>query len=494
MLQMKELIKPGVLGFYNSCEAVQIYLIDKRENPQKYINVYTIFTFEEKEYIELDKEHMSDRKRIDDDFALCFDKHYFSLNQTFDIFTKLVNSEFEEDYIILKGSSLKLLSKQYISPEEENRLNNILKNNFFSGSYIYEFFEEDKSNFDYFKKDSEKQKKLVNKILEVLPLDFSLNDDRLGNYVFQIPITILNLNYHANDTFDGFYIDFEWNNKLDTIPECSITNTIKIEHNFLSNNIVDYDGGERQFIDTGLLDKLSNSLIWRRNPNLLIYSCFPRFIRRIHVSIGEKDKTDLIKEKPKNYVDIINSTITENQLNSQENKSSLLSTNKQKSSMEFLQELIKKYGQKEVFIIDPYLSYKELLSLFSPLNLANVKIKAMTSKKVLSNFSSGNKISMEEFMEINRNNIILHRNNFKHNMEFIITDYSEKLHDRFLIFPNSGQPNNKTYFIGTSLNTVEKNINLIQEVDNGNEILELFEKIWSKFDEPKYKIWPENQE
>ena len=494
MLQMKELIKPGVLGFYNSCEAVQIYLIDKRENPQKYINVYTIFTFEEKEYIELDKEHMSDRKRIDDDFALCFDKHYFSLNQTFDIFTKLVNSEFEEDYIILKGSSLKLLSKQYISPEEENRLNNILKNNFFSGSYIYEFFEEDKSNFDYFKKDSEKQKKLVNKILEVLPLDFSLNDDRLGNYVFQIPITILNLNYHANDTFDGFYIDFEWNNKLDTIPECSITNTIKIEHNFLSNNIVDYDGGERQFIDTGPLDKLTNSLIWRRNPNLLIYSCFPRFIRRIHVSIGEKDKTDLIKEKPKNYVDIINSTITENQLNSQENKSSLLSTNKQKSSMEFLQELIKKYGQKEVFIIDPYLSYKELLSLFSPLNLANVKIKAMTSKKVLSNFSSGNKISMEEFMEINRNNIILHRNNFKHNMEFIITDYSEKLHDRFLIFPNSGQPNNKTYFIGTSLNTVEKNINLIQEVDNGNEILELFEKIWSKFDEPKYKIWPENQE
>lgn len=494
MLQMKELIKPGVLGFYNSCEAVQIYLIDKRENPQKYINVYTIFTFEEKEYIELDKEHMSDRKRIDDDFALCFDKHYFSLNQTFDIFTKLVNSEFEEDYIILKGSSLKLLSKQYISPEEENRLNNILKNNFFSGSYIYEFFEEDKSNFDYFKKDSEKQKKLVNKILEVLPLDFSLNDDRLGNYVFQIPITILNLNYHANDTFDGFYIDFEWNNKLDTIPECSITNTIKIEHNFLSNNIVDYDGGERQFIDTGPLDKLSNSLIWRRNPNLLIYSCFPRFIRRIHVSIGEKDKTDLIKEKPKNYVDIINSTITENQLNSQENKSSLLSTNKQKSSMEFLQELIKKYGQKEVFIIDPYLSYKELLSLFSPLNIANVKIKAMTSKKVLSNFSSGNKISMEEFMEINRNNIILHRNNFKHNMEFIITDYSEKLHDRFLIFPNSGQPNNKTYFIGTSLNTVEKNINLIQEVDNGNEILELFEKIWSKFDEPKYKIWPENQE
>ena len=179
-------------------------------------------------------------------------------------------------------------------------------------------------------------------------------------------------------------------------------------------------------------------------------------------------------------------------MNSQENKSSLLSTNKQKSSMAFLQELIKKYGQKEVFIIDPYLSYKELLSLFSPLNLANVKIKAMTSKKVLSNFSSG----MEEFMEINRNNIILHRNNFKYNMEFIITDYSEKLHDRFLIFPNAGQSNSnlKAYSLGTSLNSIDKNIHIIQEATNGNKILELFEEIWSEFDEPEYKIWPENQQ
>lgn len=495
MLSMKELAKPGILGFYNSCEAVQIYLIDKREEYKKYINVYTIFTFEEKEHVELNSEHLSSRKRIDDDFVLCFDKHYFSLNQTFDIFTKLQKKEFEEDYIILKGSSLRLLSKQYISPDEENRLNNILKNNFFTGSYIFEFFEEDKSNFDYFKNDSEKYEKLVNRIQEVLPLDFSLNDDRLGNYVFQLPITILNLNYHANDNFDGIFIDFEWNKKLDAIPECIITNIIKIEHNFLSNNIVEYTGSETQFIETGPLDKLSNLLIWRKNPNLIVYSCCPRFIRRIYVTIGEENKTNLIKEKPKNYVDIINHTINKNQeLKSEENQTSLLSTNQKKSGMAFLQELIKNYGQKEVYIIDPYLSYKELLRLFNPLNLANVKIKAITSKDVLNNSNSGNKISLDEFIEFNRNNINLHKNNFKSNMEFIITDYSVKLHDRFLIFPKTGKSNSniKVYSLGTSLNSIDKNIHLIQEATNGNEILDLFKEIWSKFDEPEYKIWPKN--
>ena len=313
MLPIGELLNQGVLGFYKSCEAIQIYLIDNRENCEKYKNIYTIFTFEEKEFDKLHSEYLSERKRIDRNFTLGFCKHHFSLNQAIDIFNKLEKNEIEEDYIVLKGSSLKLLSKQYIPPDEENRLNNILKNNFFSGSYIYEFFEEDKSNFDYFKNNPDKYEKLVNRILEVLPLDFSLNDDRFGNYVFQLPITILNLNYHANDTFDGVYIDFEWNNKLDAIPECIITNTIKMEHNFLSNNIVDYECGETQFIDTGSLDKLSNSLIWRKNPNLLVYSCCPRFIRRIYVTIGEKDKTNLIKEKPKNYIDIINSTINKKQ-------------------------------------------------------------------------------------------------------------------------------------------------------------------------------------
>lgn len=495
MLTIKELIKPEVLGFYKSCEAVQIYLIDKRGNRKKNINVYTIFTFEEKEYVELDREHLSSRKRIDDDFVLCFDKHYFSLDKAIDIFSKLSKSEFEEDYIVLKGSSLRLLSKQYVPPGEKNRLNDILKNNFFSGSYIFEFFEEEKSNFDYFKNDAEKYEKLVNRIKEVLPLDFSLNDDRLGNYIFQLPIQIFNLNYHANDNFDGFYIDFEWNNQLNTIPKCTITNIIKIEDNFLSNNIVEYDGSETQFIDTGPLDKLSNSLIWRKNPNLLIYSHYPRFLRRIYVTIGGEDKANFIKEKPKNYLDIIYNTINKNhQLKLQENQTSLLSTNNHKRGMTFIQELIKNYGQKEVYIIDPYLSYIELLKLFNPINPGNVKIKAITSKKVLSNFNSSNKISLEEFIEINRYNINLHNNNFKINMEFIITDNNEKLHDRFLIFPKTGQTrdNIKVYSLGTSLNSIDKNIHLIQEVINVNEILELFKEIWSEFDEPKYKIWPKN--
>ena len=310
-----------------------------------------------------------------------------------------------------------------------------------------------------------------------------------------MPITIFNLNYHANDNFDGFYIDFEWNSQLNTIPECTITNIIRIEDNFLSNNIVEYDGNKTQFIDTGPLDKLSNSLIWRKNPNLLIYSHCPRFIRRVYVTIGEEDKTNLIKEKPKNYLDIIYNTINKNhQLNLQENQTSLLTTNNQKRGMKFLQGLIKNFGQKEVYIMDPYLSYIELLNLFNPINLGNAKIKAITSKKVLSNFNSSHKISWDEFIEINRNNINLHNNDLKFNMEFIITDNNKKLHDRFLIFPKPRQStsNIKVFSLGTSLNSIDKNINLIQEVINGNEILELFEEIWSEFQAPKYKIWSKN--
>ena len=181
-------------------------------------------------------------------------------------------------------------------------------------------------------------------------------------------------------------------------------------------------------------------------------------------------------------------------MKSQENQTSLLSTNKQKSGWGFLHELIQKYGQKETYIIDHYLSSDYLLKLFKPLTFTNVKIKAITSKDALNNSNSGNKLTLDEFKEINRNNIILHSNNFK--IDFIITDYSVRLHDRFLIFPKTVKSNSniKAYTLGTSLNSIDKNMHLIQEATNGNEILEEFEKIWSKFDEPEYKIWPENQE
>lgn len=128
MHSLEKLLEYGILGFYKSCEAIQIFLIDRRENTNKYINFYTIFTFEEKESKSKNKERITNKLiPIDNNFSLGIEKHYFSLKETVDIFNKLNTKDFSEKNIVLKGYSFKLLNKQYIASGDSNRLNKILK-------------------------------------------------------------------------------------------------------------------------------------------------------------------------------------------------------------------------------------------------------------------------------------------------------------------------------------------------------------------------------
>ena len=127
-MSLEELIEYGVIGFYKSCEAIQIFLVDR---DKKYINFFTIFTFEEMEHI-CKYEDMTDKLiRIDKKFSMGIRKHYFSLDDSKNIFNKLYNSNWDcKGNIVLKGFSFKLLPSQYIPSNNYNRINNILKNNF----------------------------------------------------------------------------------------------------------------------------------------------------------------------------------------------------------------------------------------------------------------------------------------------------------------------------------------------------------------------------
>ena len=70
MNTLEELLEYGVIGFYKSCEVIQIFLVDKDMN---YLNFFTIFTFEEREPISK-YENITDK-------LITIDKK-FSMNRT----------------------------------------------------------------------------------------------------------------------------------------------------------------------------------------------------------------------------------------------------------------------------------------------------------------------------------------------------------------------------------------------------------------------------
>jgi len=511
MHSLEKLLEYGILGFYKSCEAIQIFLIDRRENTNKYKNFYTIFTFEEKKSKSKNKERITNKLiPIDNNFSLGIEKHYFSLKETVDIFNKLNTKDFSEKNIVLKGYSFKLLNKQYIAYGDSNRLNKILKNNFFTGSYIYEFFEEDKNVFKYFENKPNKLKKIIDETYDLIPIDFSLNKDRIGNYIFQLPVKIVKIKSHANKDFDGFYIDFEWNNKLEDIPDCIITHSIKIGDNFLSNDIVEYNKENRQLIKSGPIDKSGNFSIWRLNPNLLLFNDDTSYFRRMYLECvtgaGERKFKNKLGEQTvklrtssnynkdyEKYMQIIENTNSTNFEKELEQNCSFKLYGKNKNSensLNCLIKLIQDHGANGICLLDPYLTYEEILSTLYYSEIANVPLRAITSKNAINNTEKTNNI--DEFIRFNRNKLKNLSDNLHLNLEFRIETGKNSFHDRFLIFPENSKKLEKArvYSLGTSVNGFGKSYHILQEVPTPKKIVDLFEELWIKSEGKDNRIWP----
>lgn len=517
MMSLEELIEYGVIGFYKSCEAIQIFLVDR---DKKYINFFTIFTFEEMEHI-CKYEDMTDKLiRIDKKFSMGIRKHYFSLDDSKNIFNKLYNSNWDcKGNIVLKGFSFKLLPSQYIPSNNYNRINNILKNNFSVGSYIFEFFEEDKSVFNYFKDNPKKLEKIIKKIYELIPIDFSMNHDRLGNYISQLPINLLRIKTYPNEDFDGIFIDFMWNKKLLNLPNCIITSSIKLDNNVLSSVLVEYDKSKHQLINTGSLDTVCDFSIWRKNPNLLLYNNEEKFFKRVyggisknmgtrvfHNQFGEKSvelKSSInYKKEYERYIQIIEDTTSkilekdlEKNCSFKLYKNSMNNENNDEKNIECLVNLIQRYGSNGVCLMDPYLTYEEILSTIYHANIADVPLRAITSNEIIKHYKDDDNINdVDDFIKMNKEKFEKLSNNLHLNFEFRIEKGKNSFHDRFIIFP--GNPKKlekpKAYSLGTSINSFGKSYHILQEIPTPKKIVTLFKDLWSKLDDEEYLIWKHN--
>ena len=496
MKTFHDLIENGVIGFYNSCNVIQIFLIKRNDN--SYINLYTIFTFEEKPFEKEQKTHITNKLiPINNDYSIGIDNHIFSIEKAKDIYESLKNKNYSQDKIIIKGISLKLIPTQYVLSNKKSRLNNIIKNNFFNGSYVIEFFEENKNKFDFLKENPEKIYEQFDKIKDLIPINLKLMDDRFGNYIFQLPINILNAKISSNEEHDGLKIKFYWHELLEKNPECFITTTAKINGNYVNTTCQKYRNEEIKYINTGNENLNYNVKIWRNNPNILLYCDENNYFKKTYVTLGTHsgdreftnhkgeqkipiyNRGSATKEYEK-YMEIIKKTTTRiNEKNQEEELSTVIYNNNvtHEDALENLITLVKYYGEDGVYLWDPYLTSKELLSTVYYANVANVPIKAITSKNIKNNYE---KKSIEEVIEINKEYLENCGNKHDLNLEFRIDLGKASFHDRFLIFP----PNQdklkevKVYSLGNSVNGFGKQYHILEEISTPNKIFKDFNKLW----------------
>ena len=147
-------------------------------------------------------------------------------------------------------------------------------------------------------------------------------------------------------------------------------------------------------------------------------------------------------------------------------------------ALDFIRELIKKYGKNGIYLWDPYLNAKDLLEtvFFSP--YANSPIKALTGLKIA---PQENKTSSYKADLANEINQAIRQAGWL-NLTFVNADRSKvgEFHDRFIIFPQERYEPVKAWSLGTSVNSLGKSHHIIQEVEDGQIIADVFEEMWEQ--------------
>jgi hypothetical protein len=542
------LITEGNIGFYHSCEVTEIFI--HRKSDKSVINVFTLAVFEEKPYPGLNKDFLGDRIPVNEDQTLGILRYWLTVTEAKNKFDALeTGKKWSADGISFSQlPQLKLLPKQYIPAVEGNRINHILKNNFHSGSYIIEFFDEIKSNLHpILKIDSlPGYIEICEKIKEVVPIDLSVARDRMGNFIFQFPVNIIESHSKAISNWDGVYMSFFWHNLISntSIPDCLIQVESTFDKNYTGSAITEYNKTNSQQIITGNLEQISHIKIWRKEPSLILSTFTGTYIRsfnfgmaiinpeprlfeidgnEVKVKVASKDDHGNKKRTPR-YTDYISNNLYENEKQQLEKRLAFKQYNNYVADVALndIRKLIREKDENGVYLWDPFLTSQDILSTLYYSSTANVEIRAIGAfnksirkiyeidnedqkplgllerlknqlSSLLRNKRNTQRIPLwKEYL--NKNKLILenpNHNNLGLNLEFRIqhSNYGWAFHDRFLIFPSSELKKPQVYSLGTSINSYGNTHHILQEVSHPQPVVDAFNELWNKLNHPDCLVW-----
>ena len=506
----------GNIAFYKSCEVTEIFLC--RKSDKAIFNFFTIAVLEEKPHNGFNQTFLGKRISINDDFSIGIQRYWLTTTEAKTKFDTLKskNQWSADGTNFSQFPQLKYLPKQYIPSIDGNRINQILKNNYHNGSYTIEFFDEIKSNLSFLLKLEalDKLNDICAKIKNLIPIDLSIVRDRIGNFVFQFPITIIDSHSKALPTWDGVDMSFFWHNSVSSIPDCLIQVESTFDKNYMGAVIEDYNKSNNPKIIIGNLDQINHIKIWRKEPTLILSSHSGSYIRDLdfnlsiispeprifeinsaiqQIQVASSDRRAK-KKKDNSYKIHINNYLYDAEKKQLEKSLSFKQYKKGASGgVEDLQKLIQQKDENGVYIWDPFLSSTDILKTLFYSKTAGVPLKAIgsindTVKMVYQKKGmSISDIIAEYKTKLDNPN----HNNHLLNLEFRIqhTNFGWAFHDRFLIFPSGELKRPQVYSLGTSINSYGDNHHILQEVSHPQPVVDAFNELWDKLNNSDCLVW-----
>lgn len=502
------------IGIYTKCEIITIFGFKKEE--KEAFNIYTLIVFHNTKTSSIKKEPLTDNlqqfKGVKN-VSWGIQRKIVDISIVEKLYTELLE---ENKFCIDKNltiGNLNSLLEQYVPPGEdmqhEIQLNYLLKNNFNNGSYILEFFDEEKKDVNFLLDNPILLNNFSEQVSEILPLKLANVSDRLGNIIFQFPINSFELSHGSMrqeeaPRYKGISLEIYSKSKNLHIKNLQVRlfeendNLITRQRLIdITKNItqIDFDDCYGTYIE--LIDKKSSLLLYKYKFTILKYFSVngqiiepqkrvfktDEAIQKVEVKHSGRDRYGKLKDKP--FDEWIRNRKYKQELKELEKTKSFIQYfgNEEEKALSDIRYLINQYGKKGVYIWDPYLSAKDIKNTLYHSENINVPLRAISGLKQDSK-EKAKKEMINEFEKDDKQFLLL-------NLEVKgkIGSSGYDFHDRFLVFPLE-KP--KVWSLGISVNQLGSSHHILQEVKNAQHILNAFNKLWDELNDEECLIWKSN--
>ena len=545
--QIKEFTQDGVLGFYTGYEVITIFGFAKDIS---LFNVFTLIVAVEGNINKYQDPKILNPKPI----SLKFKGNTFKFGvvRYFIDDVTLMNSlpmTISENNWNASGQNLNINSLTPIAKvfapsdmTDEVPLNKVLKNNFFTGSYVFELFDTSKSNLKMLYDESALLQELSDNINQYIPLKIASLSDRLGNIVIQLPITIISSDLSHQTTSDNLKLKVIWHKQANEYKRDLQYSMVREFDNLYMDAQFNDINDEDNIIDT-VDNNTHKYIIWDKKYQIILSATTQiSFIRQINFNSGmigheprvfrivENGKVKQVRTPIQSHSEMMigESNLAENYQRKRifdKEKSDLL---KNKTFVQYkkgdyqlalsdIHHLIRLHGEKGVWLMDPYLSDEDVLNTLFYCTSSMADLRAITSleqapipskhyfyntatisiSKVYNQtffadrYIQKRKLSKTQLLAFYGKSLNAKSGNklgLKLEFRAKFKDFGWDFHDRFLIFPHH-ENGAFVWSLGTSINSLGNRHHIFQKISHGQMVADAFEDLWNQLDSQECLVW-----
>jgi len=547
--QIARLTASGVLGFYTHFEITEIFAY--QDGDRSPFNVFSILVAEEREPTATREPiYLGGRIKLRSLKDWTFGvqrtvRPIADVKQAVDDYC--ATGQWRPSGEQLRVGTLVPMPTQFVPPDSTAVApwNNVLKNNFWAGSHVIEWVDPQKPALAPLFDAPPTLQELSDAVQKAAPIRLASLSDRLGNVVVQLPVTIVMPQFAiARDTGDAI-VTIRWH-PSSTPRSVRISSDMQFD-NVVTGYVCAIAGAGDQSLPMGAGQGLQRSVLWDETHRIILAATgstvFANTIAWNMNVLDPEPRTFKIAAGLGNPQEIRVGLIhtTEHSVSApapdrgeswtirrmyRDEAARLAASRrfvqyKPVSGMEEMEHeralfdvraLLNQYGRYGACLWDPYLSAKDVLLTLFYCTHTGANLRALTAGyerplgvRVKPTLASIFRLlghwarrhppwrppPEPTFAEEQRAVFDASDSNYRGlRLEYRMKTGQSgwQFHDRFLIFPRVDD-GALAWSLGTSVNSLGRQHHILQQVDDGQLVLDAFEDLWDQLDQPDHRIW-----